>query len=121
LRTNASANALRGDARAAVGAGQQHDRQVLRLGRPLELRAEVEAVRAGHVHVEDDDVRATRVDLAPRNLGALGLDNVDVRNLERRPQQRPERRIVVDQQDPQDTRPPIPVPETVCRHVARRT
>jgi hypothetical protein len=39
--------------------------------------------------------------LTPRNLGVLGLDHCDVRDLERRPQQCAKRRIVVDQQDSQ--------------------
>src|SRR3954469_19900683 len=45
-------------------------------------------------------------DAAARGVGAVGFAHVDVRDLERRPQQRPERWIVIDQQDSQAAGPP---------------
>ena len=42
----------------------------------------------------------------PRGSGTVSFGDVDVRHLERRPQQHPQRGIVIDQQDSHDARPP---------------
>ena len=100
---------LRGRARAAGRAGEQDDRDVAGLRVGLELRAQLEPGRAGHVHVEHDHVRPCGTNAPARRFGAVSFNDIDVRDFERRPQQRPETGIVVDQQDAQDSRPPFPV------------
>ena len=69
---------------------------VARLRVGLQLGAELEPRRARHVHVEDDDVRPGSANPPARGVGAVCLLDIDVRDLERRPQQRSERGIVVD-------------------------
>src|SRR5205814_9570289 len=72
----------------------------------LQLLTELEPAGARHVDVEDYDVGPCRADAATRGVGAVGFVHVDVGDLERRPQQRPERWIVIDQQDSQAAGPP---------------
>ena len=81
----------------------------------LQLTAELQARRAGHVDVQDDHARARTPKLVSRGLRALRLGNLDVRDLEGRAEQGAQSGIVVDKQDPQDARPPFPVPVEECR------
>ena len=81
------ARRLRCTVRIVVRARQEHDRDVACLRVVLELAAELEPVRARHLHVEDDHARVLLADLPPRTFGVLGDGDVDVRNLERRSQE----------------------------------
>ena len=102
------ARALRIGAGSTVRACEQDNRDVLRLGRALELRAQLQSGRAGHLDVEHDHVGARGLDPSARDVRTLGFDDIDVSDLERRLQQRAKPRIVVDQQDSQDAKPPFP-------------
>ena len=62
-----------------------------------------------------------RRESAGAQRATVRLRHLDVRDLEGRPQQRAERRVVVDQQDAQDPRPPFPVPETIFGSLSHRT
>jgi len=74
----------------------------------LQVATEIEAASAWHVNVEDDDVGAMPSDCLGRGKRIVGLFELDVDCLERRPQQRPQARIVVKQQDAHRARnPPI--------------
>ena len=101
---------------------EQDNRDVAERRIGLQLTAELQARRAGHVDVQDDHARARTPKLVSRGLRALRLGNLDVRDLEGRTQQGAQSGIVVDKQDPQDARPPFPVPVEECRqpnHVTR--
>ena len=99
---------LRGCFGAALRAGQEHDRDVTRGRRSLQLGTELEAARPGHVDVEHDHVRPGAPDLPPRSSGVFGFDHGYIGDLERRLQQGAKCRIIVYQQDPQRAVPPFP-------------
>ena len=85
----------------AVGAGQQDDADVLRLGIVLQLAAERQPVRPGHADVEHEDVRHARLDPLAGEVGRVGFLDLDVDDLERRPEQDPQRGIVVHDEQPE--------------------
>ena len=94
------AGGVRGDARATLGTGEQDDGDATRLDVRLQLTAELEPVHAGHHDVEHDHVGRIRADQLARLDGSGRLDDVDVEDVEGRAQQRPEPRVVVDEQHP---------------------
>ncbi len=112
---------LRRSRGASVRTREEHDRDVTRCRIAFQLATELEAAHSGHVHVEEDDARAIAPDRLSGCTRVVRLHNVDIRDLERRLQQRAERRIVVDEQDPQDARPPFPVPGSECRQLTHDT
>jgi hypothetical protein len=94
---------LCGTLRPALRPGEEDDADVRRGRVRLQLAAEGQPVRAGHAHVEDDDVRAALGDPLPRQIGRVGFVDFDVDDLERRSEQDPQRRIVVDDEEPEPT------------------
>ena len=70
----------------ALGAGQEHDGDVARLRVALQLRAVLDPVDARHEHVEHDHVRLARGDAARGHRGAVGLVELEIEDLERRPE-----------------------------------
>jgi hypothetical protein len=71
---------------AAVRAGQEDDRDAARGRIGLQVVAEVEAASARHAHVENDDIGAMPPDGLRRGRRVVGLFQVDIDCLERRPQ-----------------------------------
>ena len=68
-----------------------------RSGLALSSRQNVEPAHPGHRHVEDDHVRTPLADLSFGLLGVLRLVDVEVDDLEGRPQQHQEAGVVVDE------------------------
>jgi hypothetical protein len=96
--------------RPAVRPGEEDDRDTVGRGIRLQVAAEVKAASARHAYVEHDDIGplpAKRVDRAGRVLGFL---EIDVHSLERCAKQRPQARIVVNEQDAHRPIPPNYLP-----------
>ena len=94
--------ALRAPRLLRIGAGQEHDRDVLRPLLRLQPLAELGAAHPGHAQVEDDHVGAAPADARLRLEAGLRLVDRDVRALEGRAEQLPQRGLIVDEQDPHD-------------------
>jgi hypothetical protein len=84
---------------AAVGAGEQHDAETVVRVVGAQLAAEVEAASPGHANIEDDDVRLERANGLLGLGGARRLLDLHVEDFERRPEERPERSVVVHEQN----------------------
>ena len=82
-----------------VGAGEQDDPDPARRGVCLQPPAERDAVFAGQPDVEHDDVGCACGDRRRRLRRGPGFVDLDVDQLERRPQERQQPRIVVDEED----------------------
>ena len=82
-----------------VGAGEQDDPDPARRGIFLQPPAERDAVFAGQPDVEHDDVGRACGDRRRRLRRGPGFVDLDVDQLERRPQERQQPRIVVDEED----------------------
>ena len=85
--------------RRLVGrAREHHDRDVDRVLVGLHAPAELGAAHAGKAEVEDHRVRTLPLDRRQSVLGGARLLDLDVHDLERRPEELPERGVVVDYQ-----------------------
>ncbi len=92
-----------------VGAGQEHDRDLLRAVGALQARGQLRAAHAGHAQVEHDHVRPLLLDAGLCLDGGGCLVNLDVGALEGRSQQLAERGLVVDEQNSHRTSFPLHV------------
>src|SRR6185369_11688190 len=86
---------------AAVTAAEHDDRDLARLRVAAEAPAEVGSTDARQTEVEDDRVGQVYAEQGECLLTGSGLDDIDRRALERDAQQLAERRLVIDEQDPQ--------------------
>ena len=107
-------------ARAFVAAGEHDDADVPRSRVPLQLLAETEAALAGQPEVEHDDVRPVRGDPCPRRRNAGRLVDLDVDDLERRPQQDAEALVVVHDEDAYGSLAAEPRPRPAAARPGRR-
>jgi hypothetical protein len=79
--------------------GEEDDRDVARLLAPADEGGRLEAVDAGHVHVQEDDGHVAFEQVAQRLVAGGGLDEVPVRRLEDGVERDQVRRVVIDDQD----------------------
>ena len=100
-----------------VAAGEQDDPDLARLVGRIELARERDAVDAGQADVEHDHVGPRARDRLDRLLGARGLLDPLLDELEGRAQQLPQRRVVVDHEDLQaGPRRPSFAAVSACAH-----
>ena len=101
-----------------VAAGEQDDPDLAASGRTHELARQRDAVDAGQADVEHDDVGPRARDRLDRLFGARGLLDPLLDELERRPQQLPQRRVVVDDENLQagPRRPSLAVVSASAHH-----
>src|SRR5215204_2610101 len=95
------------DVTGAVRSGEENDLDIGGGRVLLQLATVGETTLAGHLDVEHDHVRMVALHMRRSLLGAPRLGDLHVDDLEGGPQESPESRIVIDEQEAQFVTPPL--------------